>query len=108
MPQVYKGVWQGKTVAVKVCRQQHLTTRAMRQFQSEVAILNSCSHPNVVEFVGACCWKVESRHFNYHGGYASVFELGYILYLIAYKMSSIYIYQLSIALNYWLGCLHVL
>ena len=56
--QVYKGQWKGRTVAVKICRAQNLTTKAMKQFQTEVAILNSCSHENVVEFIGACCWKV--------------------------------------------------
>ena len=56
--QVYKAIWQGQTVAVKVCRQEYVCIRTMKQFQKEVAILNDCSHRNVVEFIGACCWKV--------------------------------------------------
>lgn len=55
---MYKGMWKERTTAVKVCRQQHISTKAMKQFQTEVAILNGCSHENVVEFIGACCWKV--------------------------------------------------
>lgn len=56
--QVYKGVWNGELVAVKVCNQQRITERAKQQFQQEVSILHSCFHPNVVQFKGACCWKV--------------------------------------------------
>lgn len=58
---VYKGMWHEQTIAVKVCRQQHISTKAMKQFQTEVAILNGCSHENVVEFIGACCWKGGKR-----------------------------------------------
>lgn len=56
--QVYKGVWKETTVAVKVCRQQHISVKAMKQFQKEVAILHGCSHESIVQFKGACCWKV--------------------------------------------------
>ena len=62
--QVYKGMWQNQMIAVKVCRQEHKSVKTMRQFQNEVAILNGCSHKNVVEFIGACCWKVGSA-FSY-------------------------------------------
>lgn len=56
--QVYKGAFQGEPVAVKVCKQQHVTVKAMKSFQKEVAILYGCDHPNVVKFKGACSWKV--------------------------------------------------
>ena len=62
--QVYKGVWQDRMIAIKVCRQEHTSARAMKQFQTEVAILNGCSHKNVVEFIGACCWKVRHAALN--------------------------------------------
>ena len=55
---MYKGVWKEETVAVKVCRQQHITVKAMKQFQKEVAILYGCNNESIVQFKGACCWKV--------------------------------------------------
>ena len=56
--QVYKGLYKDVPVAVKVCRKATLNSSAMRQFQKEVAILQNCSHENLVSFIGACTWKV--------------------------------------------------
>ena len=56
--QVYKGMYEGIPVAVKVCRQADLRGHSMAQFQKEVAILQGCAHANIVRFVGACTWKV--------------------------------------------------
>ena len=56
--QVYKGMYRGKAVAVKVCKQADINCQAFRQFQKEVAILQGCDHPRVVTFQGACTWKV--------------------------------------------------
>ena len=58
--QVYKGMYRGKAVAVKVCKQADIDCQAFRQFQKEVAILQGCDHPRVVTFEGACTWKVWS------------------------------------------------
>lgn len=49
-------------VAVKVCNQPKITEKAKLQFQQEVSILHGCHHPNVVQFKGACCWKVLIFH----------------------------------------------
>ena len=56
--QVYKGMYDSKPVAVKVCRQADLKGPGMRQFQQECIILQSLKSDYIVSFVGACTWKV--------------------------------------------------
>ena len=57
-PQVYLGVWHEQEVSVKLARQKPISLKAERQFQQHVAKLHALDHPNVVGFMGACCWKV--------------------------------------------------
>ena len=56
--QVYLGVWKDQEVAVKLARQAPISLKNERQFQSNIAKLHSLNHPNIVPFLGACCWKV--------------------------------------------------
>ena len=51
-------MYQGRAVAVKVCKQADVSCQAFRTFQKEVNILQACDHPRIVAFVGACTWKV--------------------------------------------------
>lgn len=56
--QVYLGVWQEHEVAIKLAKQKPITLKQERRFQAQVARAHALSHPNLVQFMGACCWKV--------------------------------------------------
>ncbi|GJQ14531.1 hypothetical protein GpartN1_g6322.t1 [Galdieria partita] len=53
--QVYKARFRGTTVAVKTISAMALVNQnAIKEFQSEVAVLCTLRHPNVILFMGAC------------------------------------------------------
>ena len=58
--QVYMGVWKDQEVAVKLARQKPISLKQERHFQQQAAKLFHLDHPNIVRFLGACCWKVTS------------------------------------------------
>ncbi|XP_031116153.1 serine/threonine-protein kinase STY46-like [Ipomoea triloba] len=51
---LYRGVYLGLDVAVKVLRSEHLNDSLKKEFAQEVAILRQVQHKNVVRFIGAC------------------------------------------------------
>nr|GLL39571.1 serine/threonine-protein kinase STY46-like isoform X3 [Ipomoea trifida] len=51
---LYRGVYLGLDVAVKVLRSEHLNDTLKKEFAQEVAILRQVQHKNVVRFIGAC------------------------------------------------------
>ncbi|XP_021760999.1 serine/threonine-protein kinase STY46-like [Chenopodium quinoa] len=51
---LYRGVYLGQDVAVKILRSEHLTEASEEEFAQEVAILREVQHDNVVRFIGAC------------------------------------------------------
>ncbi len=51
---VYEGVWQERPVAVKELKLVEASDEQMNDFVTEVTVLASLSHPNVIDFVGAC------------------------------------------------------
>lgn len=52
--EVFRGVWQGNDVAIKVFSSGLLTSDGMASFQREVFVMNCLRHPNVVLLLGAC------------------------------------------------------
>jgi len=56
--EVYKGVWRGTDVAVKVLKSD-LSTEDIKIFYQEVQLLSRLRHPNVILFLGAC-FKLEN------------------------------------------------
>lgn len=52
--EVFRGVWQGNDVAVKVFSAGLLTSDGLASFQREVFVMNCLRHPNVVLLLGAC------------------------------------------------------
>ncbi|XP_061355557.1 serine/threonine-protein kinase STY8-like isoform X1 [Gastrolobium bilobum] len=51
---LYRGVYLGQDVAVKVLRSEQLNDALEDEFSQEVAILRQVNHNNVVRFIGAC------------------------------------------------------
>eukprot|EP00261_Vitis_vinifera_P031002 XP_019072245.1 PREDICTED: serine/threonine-protein kinase STY8 isoform X2 [Vitis vinifera] len=51
---LYRGVYLGQDVAVKILRSEHLNESLEDEFEQEVAILREVQHRNVVRFIGAC------------------------------------------------------
>ncbi|RLN95838.1 hypothetical protein BBJ28_00013189 [Nothophytophthora sp. Chile5] len=51
---VYKAVWKGCDVAVKVLIRQNLSADVVREFETEVKIMSFMHHPNVCMLLGAC------------------------------------------------------
>jgi len=52
--EVFKGIWRGTEVAVKKLLNQRMTDEALQEFRSEVQMLRSLRHPNIVLFMGVC------------------------------------------------------
>ncbi|XP_039053416.1 serine/threonine-protein kinase EDR1-like isoform X1 [Hibiscus syriacus] len=52
--EVFRGVWNGTEVAIKVFLEQDLTAENMEDFCNEISILSRLRHPNVILFLGAC------------------------------------------------------
>ncbi|XP_073052795.1 serine/threonine-protein kinase STY17-like [Primulina eburnea] len=51
---LYRGIYSGQNVAVKVLRSEHLNNSLEVEFKQEIAILRQVQHENVVHFIGAC------------------------------------------------------
>ncbi|XP_012066046.1 serine/threonine-protein kinase STY46 isoform X2 [Jatropha curcas] len=51
---LYRGVYLGQDVAIKILRSEHLNNTQEEEFAQEVAILRQVQHRNVVRFIGAC------------------------------------------------------
>eukprot|EP00252_Welwitschia_mirabilis_P013493 TRINITY_DN2967_c0_g1_i2.p1 TRINITY_DN2967_c0_g1~~TRINITY_DN2967_c0_g1_i2.p1 ORF type:complete len:803 (+),score=144.44 TRINITY_DN2967_c0_g1_i2:233-2641(+) len=52
--EVYRGVWKGTDVAIKILLEQDLTAENMEDFYNEISVLCRLRHPNVILFLGAC------------------------------------------------------
>uniref|UniRef100_A0A1D1Y907 non-specific serine/threonine protein kinase n=2 Tax=Anthurium amnicola TaxID=1678845 RepID=A0A1D1Y907_9ARAE len=52
--EVFRGIWNGTDVAIKVFLEQDLTAENMENFCNEISILSRLRHPNVILFLGAC------------------------------------------------------
>ncbi|KAK9065278.1 hypothetical protein SSX86_016661 [Deinandra increscens subsp. villosa] len=52
--EVFRGIWNGTEVAIKVFLEQDLTVENMEDFCNEISILSRLRHPNVILFLGAC------------------------------------------------------
>jgi hypothetical protein len=52
--EVFRGIWNGTDVAVKLFLEQDLTAENMEDFCNEISILSRLRHPNVILFLGAC------------------------------------------------------
>lgn len=51
---VHVALWKGNQVAVKKLRVQRVSQRRKKEFEDEVRAFSNLSHPNIVQFYGAC------------------------------------------------------
>jgi hypothetical protein len=51
---VYEGTWHDAVVAVKEIKFQEASETQVNDFLTEVTVMASLSHPNVIDFIGAC------------------------------------------------------
>lgn len=51
---LYRGMYLGTDVAIKVLRSEHLSDTLEDEFAQEISILRQVQHRNVVRFIGAC------------------------------------------------------
>eukprot|EP00897_Mesotaenium_endlicherianum_P010331 jgi/Mesen1/9326/ME000061S08770 len=52
--EVFRGIWRGTEVAIKVLLEQDLTSDNMDDLSNEISLLSRLRHPNVILFLGAC------------------------------------------------------
>ncbi|XP_065002873.1 serine/threonine-protein kinase EDR1-like isoform X1 [Musa acuminata AAA Group] len=74
--EVFRGIWNGTDVAIKVFLEQDMTTENMEDFCNEISILSRLRHPNVILFLGAC---MKPPHLSLITEYM---EMGSLYYLI--------------------------
>ncbi|KAJ3692145.1 hypothetical protein LUZ60_012495 [Juncus effusus] len=74
--EVFRGIWNGTDVAIKVFLEQDLTAENMEDFCNEISILCRLRHPNVILFLGAC---MKPPHLSLVTEYM---EMGSLYYLI--------------------------
>ncbi|XP_038985117.1 serine/threonine-protein kinase EDR1-like [Phoenix dactylifera] len=74
--EVFRGMWNGTDVAIKVFLEQDLTAENMEDFCNEISILSRLRHPNVILFLGAC---MRPPHLSMVTEYM---EMGSLYYLI--------------------------
>nr|GEU74904.1 serine/threonine-protein kinase EDR1-like [Tanacetum cinerariifolium] len=80
--EVFRGIWNGTEVAIKVFLEQDLTAENMEDFCNEISILSRLRHPNVILFLGAC---TRPPHLSMVTEYMERGSLYYLIHLSGQK-----------------------
>ncbi|XP_027173007.1 serine/threonine-protein kinase CTR1-like, partial [Coffea eugenioides] len=80
--EVFRGIWNGTDVAIKVFLEQDLTAENMEDFCNEISILSRLRHPNVILFLGAC---TKPPHLSMVTEYMEMGSLYYLIHLSGQK-----------------------
>ncbi|XP_052206966.1 serine/threonine-protein kinase EDR1-like isoform X2 [Diospyros lotus] len=80
--EVFRGIWNGTDVAIKVFLEQDLTAENMQDFCNEISILSRLRHPNVILFLGAC---TKPPHLSMVTEYMEMGSLYYLIHLSGQK-----------------------
>ncbi|KAK8943309.1 Serine/threonine-protein kinase EDR1 [Platanthera guangdongensis] len=80
--EVFRGIWNGTDVAIKVFLEQDLTAENMEDFCNEISILSRLRHPNVILFLGAC---MRPPHLSMVTEYMEMGSLYYLIHMSGQK-----------------------
>ncbi|KAI3872825.1 hypothetical protein MKX03_019028 [Papaver bracteatum] len=80
--EVFRGIWNGTDVAIKVFLEQDLTAENMEDFCNEISILSRLRHPNVILFLGAC---TRPPHLSMVTEYMEMGSLYYLIHMSGQK-----------------------
>lgn len=80
--EVFRGIWNGTDVAIKVFLEQDLTAENMEDFCNEISILSRLRHPNVILFLGAC---MTPPHLSMVTEYMEMGSLYYLIHMSGQK-----------------------
>ncbi|ONK69024.1 uncharacterized protein A4U43_C05F18490 [Asparagus officinalis] len=80
--EVFRGIWNGTDVAIKVFLEQDLTTENIEDFCNEIYILSRLRHPNVILFLGAC---ITPPHLSMVTEYMEMGSLYYLIHMSGQK-----------------------
>ncbi|XP_042477709.1 serine/threonine-protein kinase EDR1-like [Macadamia integrifolia] len=80
--EVFRGIWNGTDVAIKIFLEQDLTAENMEDFCNEISILSRLRHPNVILFLGAC---TKPPHLSMVTEYMEFGSLYYLIHMSGQK-----------------------
>ncbi|CAI9087273.1 OLC1v1021308C1 [Oldenlandia corymbosa var. corymbosa] len=80
--EVFRGMWNGIQVAIKVFLEQDLTVENIEDFCTEISILSRVRHPNVILFLGAC---TKPPHLSMVTEYMEMGSLYYLIHVSGQK-----------------------
>ncbi|KAG9446823.1 hypothetical protein H6P81_012951 [Aristolochia fimbriata] len=80
--EVFRGIWNGTDVAIKIFLEQDLTAENMEDFCNEISILSRLRHPNVILFLGAC---TRPPHLSMVTEYMEMGSLYYLIHMSGQK-----------------------
>ncbi|XP_068664747.1 probable serine/threonine-protein kinase SIS8 isoform X2 [Aristolochia californica] len=80
--EVFRGIWNGTDVAIKIFLEQDLTAENMEDFCNEISILSRLRHPNVILFLGAC---TQPPHLSMVTEYMEMGSLYYLIHMSGQK-----------------------
>uniref|UniRef100_A0A0E0C5Y0 non-specific serine/threonine protein kinase n=1 Tax=Oryza meridionalis TaxID=40149 RepID=A0A0E0C5Y0_9ORYZ len=103
--EVFRGIWNGTDVAIKVFLEQDLTTENMEDFCNEIYILSRLRHPNVILFLGAC---MVPPHLSMVTEYMEMGSLYYLIHMSGQKKKLSWRRRLKIVRDICRGlmCIH--
>ncbi|XP_062217685.1 serine/threonine-protein kinase EDR1-like [Phragmites australis] len=103
--EVFRGIWNGTDVAIKVFLEQDLTTENMEDFCNEIYILSRLRHPNVILFLGAC---ITPPHLSMVTEYMEMGSLYYLIHMSGQKKKLSWRRRLKIVRDICRGlmCIH--
>ncbi|KAI9177115.1 hypothetical protein LWI28_011259 [Acer negundo] len=103
--EVFRGIWNGTEVAIKVFLEQDLTAENMEDFCNEISILSRLRHPNVILFLGACA---KPPRLSMVTEYMEMGSLYYLIHLSGLKKKFIWRRRLKMLRDICRGlmCIH--
>ncbi|XP_040376413.1 serine/threonine-protein kinase EDR1-like isoform X2 [Oryza brachyantha] len=99
--EVFRGIWNGTDVAIKVFLEQDLTTENMEDFCNEISILSRLRHPNVILFLGAC---MKPPHLSLVTEYMEMGSLYYLIHASGQKGKLSWRRRLKMLRDIWVLC----